>query len=263
MGLHKSSKGVSTILGTMIFIGILFTAVIPMMLVMNQADTIYEKNKLEITRADDERDRENMIVYPIPSLTEPEMDVTLINTGEVSAQVVRIWINDTSYPVAAQISTFSSVEVGPFPAAKVEGAKYEVRATSARSNVYTSEIGTLRYEGGEWVSETLGFNLIFPSRPGKGARTNNWLNELRITIEQDGDILYANSTMYWAISASEKFFQLDQAGDYQIIVYIWCKGPPSQHWEKVYDSPHSIDWPEGDPIVELNFVINGDHLELQ
>ena len=39
----KKRKGVSTILGTLIFIGILFTSVIPMLLVMKQADTIYTK----------------------------------------------------------------------------------------------------------------------------------------------------------------------------------------------------------------------------
>jgi len=242
----------------------MMTAVIPMLLVMRQADTLHEMRKHEITRADDERNRENIEVYPTPSLTEPEMNVTLINTGGVSAEVVGIWINDTYYPVSEQISTFSSHEVGPFPAARVEEAEYEVRATSTRGNVYTSEIGTLRYEDGKWVSETLGFNLIFPSRPGKNKRTNNWLNELRITIEQGGDILYVNSTMYWAISASEKFFQLDQAGDYKIIVYIWCQ---TQYWEKIYEFDHSIDWPAGDPIIELNFMIVEDppedhHLEL-
>ena len=47
-------KGVSTILGTLIFIGILFSAVIPMMLTMKQADIIMEQEKLELQRIDDE-----------------------------------------------------------------------------------------------------------------------------------------------------------------------------------------------------------------
>ena len=261
-------RGTSTILGTLIFIGIMFTAVIPMLLVMRQADTLHEMRKHEITIADDERDRENIEVYPVPSLTE-EMNVTLINTGGVSAEVVGIWINNTYYPVSEQISTFSSHEIGPYPAATVEDAEYEVRATSTRGNVYTSEIGTIRYEGGKWISETLGFNLIFPSRPGikGGKRMNDWLNELKITIEQDTYVLYANSSMYWAVSASEKFFQLDEAGVYRIIVYILCTTPPG-HWDKIYDiDKHSIDWPEGDPIIELNFMIveeplGNHHLEL-
>ena len=258
----KPRKGVSTILGTLIFIGILFTSVIPMMLVMKQADTIYTQTDLERKRLDEERDREDIEVYPIPSLTQPEMNITLKNTGDVPAQAVRLWINNTYYNVTASILAFGSVDIGPFPAATNEGVEYEVRVSTARGNMFLSEIGTIRYEGGQWLSETLGFNLIFPSRPGKAGRGNNWLNELRITIEQDGDEMYSNSTMYWAISASEKFFMLDTADTYDIIIYIWCSGAP-KHWEKIYDTPHSITWPEGDPIVELNFVINGDQLGLE
>jgi len=242
----------------------MFTAVIPMLLVMRQADTLHEMRKHEITRADDERDRENIEVYPIPYLDK--MNVTLINTGMVSAEIVGIWINNTRHNVSEQISTFSSHMVGSFPAAAVNGSKYDIRATSTRGNVYTSEIGTLRYEGGKWISETLGFNLIFPSRPGKKDRTNDWLNELKITIEDELDPLYANSSMYWAVSASEKFFQLDEAGTYRIIVYIFCKPTPPGHWEEIYNAEHDIDWPDiDDPIIELNFVIkeNPDRLEYE
>jgi len=39
-------KAISTILGTLIFISILFTAVIPMFLTMNQADVMLEQKTL-------------------------------------------------------------------------------------------------------------------------------------------------------------------------------------------------------------------------
>ena len=107
-----------------------------------------------------------------------------------------------------------------------------------------------------------GFRMIFPSRPPKKKRQNNWSNELKITIKEGGDILYSNSTMYWAISASEKFFELQSAGDYQIIVYILCSGTPN-YWDKIYDTEHGLKWPVGPPIIELKFKINGDHLILE
>ena len=59
----EKGRGVSTILGTLIFIGILFTSVIPMMLVMKQADTIYTKKIHELEIKDDEKVREELIVY--------------------------------------------------------------------------------------------------------------------------------------------------------------------------------------------------------
>ena len=70
-----------------------------------------------------------------------------------------------------------------------------------------------------------------------------------------------NSTMYWAISASENFFELDSSGTYRITVYIWCKGLP-KHWEKIYDAEHEITWPLGDPVIELKFRIDGNVLVL-
>ena len=63
----STRKGISTILGTLIFVGILFSSVVPMLLVMNQADTLYEQKKFEQEREDDRRDMEElqMYVYPI------------------------------------------------------------------------------------------------------------------------------------------------------------------------------------------------------
>ena len=50
-------KGASTILGVLIFIGILFTAVIPMQLVMNQADMYYDRKIKGMEASDKERAR--------------------------------------------------------------------------------------------------------------------------------------------------------------------------------------------------------------
>ena len=69
--------------------------------------------------------------------------------------------------------------------------------------------------------------------------------------------------MYWAVSASENFYEVDRAGTYDIKIYIWCKPPSNNHWEKIYDSGHEITWPTGDPVIELDFVINGNQLQLE
>ena len=257
-------KGVSTILGTIIFIGILFSSVIPMMLVMKQADVILEQGKLEIVRRDDEGDRESLELYPIPDLAATHVNVTILNTCETSIDIVRVWINDTLTDVTVTVNALSHEQIGPFPIQVVDGSSFDVRVTTGRGNVYTAETGVLHYQGGEWVTETLGIRLILPSRPGKGARTNLWLNELKVTIiDEDDDVLYLNYTMYWAISASENFFELESAGAYNVTIYIWCKAGgeyPGQHWEKVYDDVHSIMWPMGEAIVEIKFVIDGDYL---
>ena len=260
--LYRRKKGISTILGVIIFVGIMYTAIVPMMLVMQQANDFKERKLHEADVLDQERDMENVEVYPIPSLTENIMNITLINAGELPVEIVRLRINSTVVDVTTSISTLGSVEIGPYPLTPTNGSSYDIRVTTARGNVFTSSVGMLFYDEGEWMSEVLGFRLIFPSRPGKGKRQNNWLNEVRVTIKEGEDEIYINSTIYWAISASEKFFELSSAGDYQIIVYIWCSGTP-KYWDKIYDTEHSITWPVGPPIIELKFAIDGDQLILE
>jgi hypothetical protein len=63
---RRRKRGVSTTLGVIIFVGILFTSVIPMALVMRQSETIYEQNELELKRQDDDQDREDIDVYVYP-----------------------------------------------------------------------------------------------------------------------------------------------------------------------------------------------------
>jgi len=100
------------------------------------------------------------------------------------------------YDVEAVVPALDSVTIGPYPALKVEGAEYDVKVTTNRGNVFYSKVGTLMYRGGQWISESLGFQLIFPSRPGRGQRQNDWLNEVFVIIQQEDEILYHNDTLY-------------------------------------------------------------------
>lgn len=262
---RKGRRGIASILGTLIFIGIMFTSVIPMYLVMKQADTLYERKMFELKREDDERDREEIELYAFPwSLSDPAwLNVTANNVCELNVRLVRVWVNNVSYPADVTIGSMDSLEVGSFRVDAQDGSSYVVEAISDRGILYESETGTLHFNDGEWESETLGFNLIFPSRPGRGSRQNSWLNELRITIEQDEDIIYNNLTMHWAISASENFLEVDSPGGYRIIIYIWCKPPPYKRWEKIFDDTLYINWPDEAAIVYVNFRIDGNQLVLQ
>ena len=91
----KERRGVSTILGTLIFIGIMFTAIIPMMLVMNQADQIYARKIKTVETLDGERSAENIRVIAYPnSSNSSEMILKLENRGNVPVKIVRAWFND-------------------------------------------------------------------------------------------------------------------------------------------------------------------------
>ncbi len=257
----KKRRGVASVLGTLIFIGILFSAIIPMQLVMQQVDNIKEQKIHDSDNNDLLRKNEVLEVYPIPHLAQDLLNVSIINLSAYPVNIVRIWVNDTVYPIDSTANPLETITIGDIPLIPVEGGEYEVRVTTDRGNVFISHIGAISYMGGEWISETFGFRLIFPSRPGKAVRGNDWLNEVRVSISEGGEYVYSNYTMYWAISASEGFFELDASGDYDIKVYIWCRNP--NRWDLVYDLHHSISYPDGDPIIELKFLIEGDQLILE
>jgi hypothetical protein len=91
---RKRRRGVSTILGTIIFIGIMFTSIIPMMLVMKQADTIYTQKVHEMEIRDEEGVKEDVNVYVYPYQDGTELGVKVENIGNVPITVVRAWLND-------------------------------------------------------------------------------------------------------------------------------------------------------------------------
>ena len=256
-------RGVSTILGTLFFIGMLFSAIIPMQLVMKQADNIALQKTHEAQILDQEQFDENVEVYPVPVSGEDKIGVTIINNSEFPIKIKNLWINNTFYPMDEVVGSLQSEDLGPYDVKTYDGVEFTVKVTTERGNVFISEIGKVFYSGGDWTSETLGFRLIFPSRPGRGQRDNNWLNEVMVSINEGSEYLYTNDTMHWAVSASENFYEVDQSGTYNIAVYIWCKPPPNNHWEKIYEASHEITWPDGDPVIELDFAISGDELILE
>ena len=264
-GKLRKRKGVSSVIGVLIFIGILFSSVIPLQVIISEADNMKERAKNEVRRLDEERAIESLGVYPLPNESENTFNLTLINNCEVAITINRIRINNMS-PIEGEyiIDSMGTREVGPFTLVPEDGGAYDIRVVSSRGNVFTSNLGLLYYIDGMWYSESLGFRLIFPSRPAWGQRGNDWMNQVKVTILDDEDVvLYDNTTVYWAISASEMFFNIESAGTYTIKVYTLAwSWPMGQYWKIVYSQDHSITWPVGDPIIELKFVIDGDQLIL-
>lgn len=91
-------RGTSTIYGVMIFIGIMFTAVIPMLLVMNQADTLHEMRKVEVGRLDEERAMESIFFHLEtsidPATEEPIIKLVFYNRCVIAVKIIHVWIND-------------------------------------------------------------------------------------------------------------------------------------------------------------------------
>lgn len=237
----RRSKGVSTILGTLIFIGILFTSVIPMMLVMKQADTIYTQTVIEMEAADQERANEAAEAYAFPvNDTSPELKVRVSNIGVVPIKVVRVWINDDLFSYEKTITSQETKVLGPFEIVKVDGA-YIVKVTSDRGNCFSSTAGTLYLQDGYWFTPSLGIHVLVLNWWGKYqiyVYNTTWTSpEPYETVGMDiGDIEWTEVGM-------------DTPGNYWVVV----KKKQGGDWNHLPGSPIPvvINWPGGSPVINV------------
>ena len=239
----KERRGVSTIMGTLIFIGILFTSVIPMMLVMKQADTIYTKKIHEIEIRDDERERENLIVYTYPD--DQKITVKIKNSGNIPVKIVRVWINDQYNVTDELISTNSEKVLGPFEVSGVveEGDTVEVKVTTERGNVFFCVSGILYYTGGGWSTTSYGICVIIHNPQGGEFQIKLW----NVTREPaQWDVFYQSHSKEWDdIVATTPV--LEPSSEYQVDVFE-RKGT---NWKRLPGSPipTPIDYPNGPPFI--------------
>jgi archaellum component FlaF (FlaF/FlaG flagellin family) len=160
-------KGVSTILGTLFFIGILFSAYIPMTLVMRQADNIYERELHEAKARDELQYDEDLMVYAY-SETKDWITVFVQNNGEEVVEVVRVWLNDANYTVSEPIASSKSVTFDPIPFAGVVGDSLKVKVTTSNGNVFACSLGTNKYDSTYgWYTPSLGISVTIINESGQ------------------------------------------------------------------------------------------------
>ena len=95
--LRRSRSGLATVLGTLIFVGILFTCVIPLFLYVNTVNSYYEKAVAEMRQFDQRHEMEDLEVYAYPNDGNTELNVYIRNRCALDVRVIRLWVNNTFY----------------------------------------------------------------------------------------------------------------------------------------------------------------------
>lgn len=158
---HRDRSGTSTVLGTLIFVGILFTAFIPMLLVMKQVDTLHEMRKIELARLDEERDVENLYVYAHGTESGSSyLTVEVKNKGYLSAKVVSLWINDEFFELNKLIPPMSEIEdLGSFDVPRLLDFDYIIMVATDRGKIFVFNI-PLTWTINGWKSTIISIEVI-------------------------------------------------------------------------------------------------------
>jgi flagellin-like protein len=240
----SSRKAFSTILGTLIFIAILFSAVMPMYLTMNQADIILENAKLEKMRAEADGSSESMNICAYPESTNStQIYLSVENTGQVGVSFIRVWVGENSYDISDSLAVGGKCVIGPYTLQPVEGTSYSTSLITGRGNKFTSYAGSLQYQDGGWVTPTLGIivNIINDMGMFKIYYTDGTTEILSYESQgvDKGDVSH--------------IITIDQPGSYQVTVKVKTGGS----YVSLPGSPVdvAITWPGGSPIVNI-IVLN-------
>jgi archaellum component FlaF (FlaF/FlaG flagellin family) len=238
----RRRRGVSTILGTIIFVGILFTSVIPMLLVMKQADTIYTEKVHEMEARDDERDNEILEASAFPvNTTSDELQVKLKNIGVVSAKIIRVWINDDNYSESTVVQAGDTSTVGPYSVTLENDTTYAIKITTERGKTYASTTGVLYYTDGYWFTPSIGVNIV----------VLNWFGKYQIRV-YNGTWTSPDPYQTQGIDIGDVQWtevNMTNQGNYFVEVkkkigsdYLNVPGTPV---------PIVIQWPGGSPMVNV------------
>ena len=230
---HKR-KGVASILGTLIMVGILMTTILPTFIYINEVNNYYDRTVVDLKITDNERSLENLEVYAYGH-TQNEVDVFIINRAPLASNISRIWISNNTlqdvwffdltnssdqlplYLVAAEQATLRL----DFTGISVEESSYIIDVTTDRGNKFSSDTNPLTLAtGGEWQTGTSEFKIQVLILSNVGS------DDYRIDVNQSDS--YTDFIEVTGVQG--QFFCLfdaPQAGDYNVTVTS-TKGTPHQ-----------------------------------
>jgi hypothetical protein len=240
---RRKKKGFSTILGTLIFIGILFSAIIPMQLVMQQADIVLKQELNEIESIDEERDSEDCEVYAYPTSTiSSSLNVSVRNRCELDINIIRVWINETYYPVNVVVPVGCLINIGSFELEPISGSSYFIEVVTSKGNVYDCESGIIYFGEAGWEYEYLAINTLITSQKG--------VKKFKIIIT-----LISNSTIIY----EDTNIKNPKSGTVLISYDVTPYGPTSfqvdlykakkKDWTLFHTETVTIVWPSGPAVV--------------
>jgi hypothetical protein len=247
-GFNNKRKAISTVLGLILFVSVLTSAVVPMFMTMNQADTLYDQTLQEWETLDEEKIRENEVVfYAYPSsVGANELEIELDNQCEMEVTTTRIWVNTTYYNVSVSVPAMSKEVIGTVPTNVKPGlnSSYRVHLTTTRGNTFESSSGIVFWDGSDWYAQQLG---IFVQISGGGFLG---FGAYRVTVSNvtntNVDYNVVRETNFASGTAS-LFFDVTAAGagKYKVVVEKrnWWT------WSYMDEKKVTIEWPSG-PAIE-------------
>lgn len=146
----------------LIFIGVLFTCVIPLFLHVNQVNSVYDQTVVDMKRFDENREEERIDVYAYPLSTDSQfLNIYMMNKCPLSVKIVRVWVNNIPFEYSFDIPamedrTIESVDISKIlPNTEI----FNIKVTTFRGKIFPSLSNPLYYRGG-WTGGGLTIQIV-------------------------------------------------------------------------------------------------------
>jgi hypothetical protein len=216
----------------LIFIGVLFTCVMPFFLYINEVNSIYDRTVTEMKEFDQQRSLEKIAVYAYPlNETSNQIGVYIKNQCPLTVEIVRIWINDYYFPCSLKISgmdenTTDSIDIEGL-LSQVDGVEtFLVKVVTSRGNVFSSQTNPLQYSNvsGWSGGQSFAINIVIEVETG----VYNFVIEV---FNSNGTRIYYEEM--WVMFDTSIMRKIDVSGPDTYSVNITQTQGPDKTWSTI------------------------------
>ena len=162
---RRKRRGVASILGVLIMVGILITSILPTFIYVNEVNNYYDRTVVNLKIADEDRDYEDLEVHAYGH-NATSVDVLIINRAPLASNITRIWVMNTTLqdawiynstnrpdlPLYLSASEQTSIRLD-FTGINSEGTSYRIEVTTDRGNKFSSATNPLTYTVGGGMAD--------------------------------------------------------------------------------------------------------------
>ena len=244
---RRKKRGVASVLGILIMVGILITSILPTFIYVNEVNNYYDRTVVDLKIADDERSKENLEIHAY-GYNETWINVFIINRSPLAVNITRIWVmepslqnytlfNSTNLPadLPYQMSSSEQVTFALDFSEIITFNGFMIEVTTERGNKFSSITNPLTYDSGSntWQTGTMEFHIqvIINSGPGndrfkieiRGLNETHydWIDSGNNVQGQFFSVFNVPLTGYYNVTASEKtgqdWFQIGN----ETVVLTW------------------------------------------
>lgn len=229
-------RGIGSTLGIVIFVGILFSTIMPLQLYIKENRNLVLSSRRESDNEEYYRELEDLYVLAYPTnSTSNLMMLRVENKGAVPINIKNIWIRDECTPIDVDIVTGQKEVLGPYSFVLENNVSYPVKVLTERGRIFSSITGNLEFIDGTWITPSRGISVQIANTLGKYyiQVSNETWNTYYQTLGMDQDDVLV-------------FFDVQTNGEY----YVICKkngptGPDLPGTPLVVE----INYPGGSPVV--------------